>query len=101
MWGEFGPGGGEEDRWGGDRACSVQGKTRLEYGRMCTWNITSKFVTLDVSKLSGWLNAVAPYRAERRAYDAMKPPRGGSHACSVRKGGEGSKLESKCRALAG
>eukprot|EP00964_Phaeocystis_antarctica_P062440 scaffold37413_cov54-Phaeocystis_antarctica.AAC.3 len=27
-------------------------------------------VTLDVSKLSGWLNAVAPCRVERRAYDA-------------------------------
>ena len=28
------------------------------------------FVTLDVSRLSGWLNALAFYRAERRAYDA-------------------------------
>ena len=27
-------------------------------------------VTLDVSKLSGWLNAVADCRVERRAYDA-------------------------------
>eukprot|EP00964_Phaeocystis_antarctica_P017045 scaffold9391_cov52-Phaeocystis_antarctica.AAC.2 len=27
-------------------------------------------VTLDVSKLSGWLNADAPYRVGRRAYDA-------------------------------
>jgi len=59
-----GPGGGEEDRWRGDRACSVQGKARLESGRRsqakCASNITSKFVTLDVSQLSGWLNALAP-----------------------------------------
>ena len=27
-------------------------------------------VTLDVSKLSGWLNADADCRVERRAYDA-------------------------------
>ena len=30
------------------------------------------FVTLDVSKLSGWLNADAPCRVERRACDAGK-----------------------------
>jgi len=35
-----------------------------------TWNIRSMFVTLDVSKLSGWLNADAPCRVERRACDA-------------------------------
>eukprot|EP00964_Phaeocystis_antarctica_P038776 scaffold22176_cov50-Phaeocystis_antarctica.AAC.1 len=28
------------------------------------------YETLDVSKLSGWLNAVASCRVERRAYDA-------------------------------
>eukprot|EP00964_Phaeocystis_antarctica_P001313 scaffold701_cov64-Phaeocystis_antarctica.AAC.1 len=28
------------------------------------------FVTLDVSKLSGWLNSNAPCRVERRKYDA-------------------------------
>eukprot|EP00964_Phaeocystis_antarctica_P069419 scaffold42180_cov51-Phaeocystis_antarctica.AAC.1 len=30
------------------------------------------FVTLDVSKLSGWLNAVAPCRVERRVCDAER-----------------------------
>ena len=30
----------------------------------------SMVVTLDVSKLSGWLNADADCRVERRAYDA-------------------------------
>ena len=29
-------------------------------------------VTLDVSKLSGWLNADAYCRVERRAYDAKR-----------------------------
>ena len=31
-----------------------------------TWNMTFMFVTLDVSKLNGWLNADAPCRVERR-----------------------------------
>ena len=35
-----------------------------------TWNMTPMFVTLDVSKLSGWLNADACCRVERRACDA-------------------------------
>ena len=30
------------------------------------------FVTLEVSKLSGWLNAVAPCRVERGAYGAAR-----------------------------
>ena len=30
------------------------------------------FVTLDVSKLSGWLNANAPCRVEREGYDAER-----------------------------
>ena len=32
-----------------------------------TWNMLSMSVTLDVSKLSGWLNAAAPCRVGRRA----------------------------------
>ena len=35
-----------------------------------TWNMASMVVTLDVSKLSGWLNADACCRVERRACDA-------------------------------
>ena len=35
-----------------------------------TWNMAFMVVTLDVSKLSGWLNAFASCRVERRAYDA-------------------------------
>ena len=37
-----------------------------------TWNICCMYVTLDVSKLSGWLNAAADCRVERRAYDAER-----------------------------
>ena len=35
-----------------------------------TLNMPCIFVTLDVSKLSGWLNADAPCRVMRRAYEA-------------------------------
>ena len=34
-----------------------------------TWNMARMVVTLDVSKLSGWLNADAACRVERRACD--------------------------------
>ena len=37
-----------------------------------TRNISYICVTLDVSKLSGWLNALAPCRVERRACDARR-----------------------------
>ena len=43
---------------GGARACAER-----------TWNMLRMVVTLDVSKLSGWLNADAPCRVERRAFD--------------------------------
>ena len=38
----------------------------------CTKNMKPMFVTLDVSKLSGWLNAAAFCRVESRAYDAER-----------------------------
>ena len=37
-----------------------------------TLNMASMSVTLDVSKLSGWLNAAAFCRVERRVYDAER-----------------------------
>ena len=46
---------------GGCRACAER-----------TENMLPMFVTLDVSKLSGWLNAAAFYRVEKRAYDAER-----------------------------
>ena len=46
---------------GGARACAER-----------TWNMLRMVVTLDVSKLSGWLNADACCRVERRAHDAER-----------------------------
>jgi len=48
-------------RLGGARACAER-----------TVNMRSMSVTLDVSKLSGWLNALADCRGESRAYDAER-----------------------------
>ena len=49
------------------RARLKAGGTRTRAGR--TQNICSMVVTLDVSKRSGWLNAAASCRVERRACD--------------------------------
>ena len=46
---------------GGARACAAR-----------TLNIRYMSETLDVSKLSGWLNALASCRVERRAYDVKR-----------------------------
>ena len=72
----------------GDRgASSAQGR-RLDcrfgggHGEERTSNIWPMFVTLDVSKLSGWLNADASCRVERRVYDAERGVcAGGGRAC--------------------
>ena len=55
------------------RACT--GRVQLEAGGKrvcaeCTSNMYFMPVTLDASKLSGWLNADAYCRVERRACDA-------------------------------
>ena len=60
-------GGGDASGMNGEgRLKAVGGRARAER----TVNISRMFVTLDVSKLSGWLNADAPCRVERRACDA-------------------------------
>ena len=66
-----GPGGGRA--WGRGSASSAQrdGLTKAWGGRVGaerTTNMLFMYVTLDVSKLSGWLNAHAPCRVERRAH---------------------------------
>ena len=58
-----------------------------------TENMYAMSVTLDVSRLSGWLNADAPYRAKGEAqeglradWEAGRRAAGGGGACSVLKG---------------
>ena len=69
-----GPGAG--GRCGGGGACSVQGGGLnwsgwgAGHAAEHTWNMLRMFLALDVSKLSGWLNADASCQVERRAYDA-------------------------------
>ena len=48
----------------------------LEVSKLSGWlnadalrNMSPMFVMLEVSKLSGWLNALATCRVERRAFD--------------------------------
>ena len=57
-------------------ACTGRGPGCKGWGaRACaerTKNMRCMVVTLDVSKLSGWLNADAACRVERRAYDAER-----------------------------
>ena len=63
------------------RACDERRGAGQEAGEQCggggassvqerTWNVKLMSVTLEVSRLSGWLNADALYRVGRRAYDA-------------------------------
>ena len=72
--------------WAGRRegggVCSMQTRARLGIGGRAraerTRNMSLMSVTLDVSRLSGWLNADADCRVERRAYEAgsMRAGRG-------------------------
>ena len=55
-----------------------------------TSNMSLMFVTLDVSKLSGWLNASAYCRVERRACDAG---RGASREAGGGRGASGMQGE--------
>ena len=59
------------ERWEGGGAVQTQvvctGRGPNDSRAERTWNILLMSVTLDVSKLSGWLNADAPCRGEREA----------------------------------
>ena len=69
----------------GDRAArSVQGRARLDcrlgagHGEERTPNMPAMVVTLEVSKLSGWLNAVAACRESKGGHtlrDDVRPER--------------------------
>ena len=61
--------------WGDGGASGMHGKGPTEGSRARaerTENMAAMFVTLEVSKLSGWLNADASCRVERKAYDAER-----------------------------
>jgi hypothetical protein len=66
VWGACGGGGG---------ARSVHGGADWTLGTR-TFNIKPMFVTLDVSRLSGWLNAEAPCRVTRRHMEGDTPGEG-------------------------
>eukprot|EP00964_Phaeocystis_antarctica_P069686 scaffold42367_cov61-Phaeocystis_antarctica.AAC.6 len=64
----------------GGGASSVQGRTRLHNygGSMRTENIQLMSVTLDVSRVSGWLNALAPCRDSKGGHTIRGDMRAGA-----------------------
>eukprot|EP00964_Phaeocystis_antarctica_P018610 scaffold10266_cov58-Phaeocystis_antarctica.AAC.5 len=69
------PAGGARALGGGDASGKSTGRARLKAVGLRaraerTANMSRMVVTLDVSKLSGWLSAVARCRVERWACDA-------------------------------
>ena len=66
----YGSGGSRRWKTAAHAACRGARDCRLGagHGEERTWNMDCMAVTLDVSKLSGWLNALACYRVESRAH---------------------------------
>ena len=68
------------------------------HGEECTLNMSCMFLTLDVSKLSGWLNAYAACRESKGGHmmgsemRARRREAAGATACKQR-AGEGSTAE--------
>ena len=81
----------------GDRgARSVQRRARLQtgsraHGEERTWNMPCMVVTLEVSKLSGWLNAVADCRESKGGHTMRGEVRPGR-----RDGGEVAAAQAVC-----
>ena len=86
MGGEMWPAGTRREAAGDRGASSVQERARMG-GLDCrlgaghveerTLNMLSMFMTLDVSKLSGWLNANAPCRESKRRHSMWSEVRPG------------------------
>ena len=77
MWEEVRPAGGVRALGGGDAIGMCTGRPRLKAmadraRAERTPNMFCMAVTLDVSKLSGWLNAHAPCRVETWACDVRR-----------------------------
>ena len=70
------------------------------HGKERTLNMACMFVTLDVSKLSGWLNAFAVCRVERRAYDVGRGA-GREAGRLVGRGGRACSVQGKARLESG
>ena len=87
-----GAGGGWEGVGGsGGGASSVQGGSQLRrvagQGGACverTVNMSNMVVTLDVSKLSGWLNADADCRVKREAWERQQHGNKGGRRCRAK-----------------
>ena len=68
------------------------------HGEERTQNMPSMFVTLEVSKLSGWLNANAPCRESKGAYGVVRgaeyrETEGGGRSQRAPRAGEGSTVD--------
>ena len=59
-------------RWAEAAQAACRGWARLKARAERTWNMLIMSVTLDVSKLSGWLNATACCRVQGRVYEVQR-----------------------------
>ena len=84
-------GGGAAREAGGRRATAVHAACRggldcrlgARHGEERTLNMEPMFVTLEVSKLSGWLNADAPCRESKEGIRCEVRPRGAGGRLAV------------------
>ena len=86
-------GSGGSRRWTTAAQAARRGGARLQIGsRARTENMTNMLVTLDVSKLSGWLKLDVIYRVKRRIYDTGREVRtaGAGKAGAAGAGGVGT-----------
>ena len=81
-------------RWAEAAQAACRGWARLKARAERTWNMLIMSVTLDVSKLSGWLNATARCQVKCRAYEA---DRGAEREARERGGGSGANSASGAR----
>eukprot|EP00964_Phaeocystis_antarctica_P109098 scaffold73594_cov55-Phaeocystis_antarctica.AAC.1 len=87
-----------------DRGASRARKGRLDcrfgagHGEGRTWNILAMVVTLEVSKLSGWLNADAPCRESKRGQGEVQALGGGRRQATAVRAAHPEHLAHACDA---